>query len=423
LFIKLWNFLWGYVKIEISGFSVERFINRAAALGLVFWDLQRLRGGKFAARLSRADFKRITVLSEKTGSIINVLSFHGLPYLLLRLRKRLFLVVGALVFIAGLITLTSFIWRIDIEGTDRIDPAEILSFLEQNDFAAGRFRHGLAYRDIENLLYLEFNDIAWVSFSVVGTRAVIRIIETIEGDFAQDNGEIADIVAAKDGIIVYMATSAGKPLFRPGDVVAAGEVIVAGRLDVGTAEEGNLSHKYVRAEAAVWARVYYRMDFEIPLTYYERTFTGQSSWVYSIIIGSREMSLPLNFGAGRFNTGHDFRYYETVEIRRQASLGADYPLPLVHIRQTTYELTRHLRSRSIEQAEHLAIEFATRRINEEIGPDVDILTKEITFTEGERSLLAEVFLITIERIDKVQEIQAQEIQEIQEIRGEENVDS
>jgi similar to stage IV sporulation protein len=389
----------GYVKIEISGFSVERFLSRAIGEGAVFWDLQRL-GGKFAAKVSRADFARIQILTQKTGSRVVAKSFHGLPYLLARLRKRLFLAIGGLVFIAGLVLLTSFIWQIDIEGTNRLNNAEILDFLAENDFALGRFRHGVVYRDIENLLLLEFEDMAWASVSIVGTRAVIRVVETIEavGDSRfRGNDEFTDVVAAKDGVIVYMATSAGKPLFRPGDVVAAGEIVVASRLDVGTAEEGNLSHRYVRADAAVWARVYYRMNFEIPFAYYERSFTGRRAWTHSLSVGGRDFRIPLNFGAG-----DDFIYYETIESRRQARLGADYPLPLSRTQTTNYEIVRHLRTRTTEQAQALAIELATRRIAEEVGENVDILTKEISFAEGERELLAEVFLVTIERIDRIQ---------------------
>jgi similar to stage IV sporulation protein len=324
------------------------------------------------------------------------LSFHGLPVLLNRLKKRLFLVFGSLVFVSGLIVLTSFIWRIDIEGAERTDPAHILAFLEENGFAAGMLRYGIAYRDIEKLLLLEFDDLAWASLTIKGTRALIVLAETIPEPETIDFTTPTDIVAAKDAVIVYMATSAGTPLFKPGDVVRAGEVVVASRLDIGLAEEGNLAPpQYVRAQAEVWARVYYRIEFDIPLTYYEKSFTGQVQRVYSIIVGGREFKLPVRFGGNK-----DYIYYETTTQRRQASFGADYPLPVMRVTTAQYELVRYLRSRSIEEAQAIGEEFASIRIQEELPEGSQILEKQITFAEGERALTVSVFLITIERIDQ-----------------------
>jgi len=401
MFIKIWNFLWGYVTIEISGFGVERFISSAISKNVIFWDMHR-DGGKFVARVTLKDFKRLDEVSQKTGSSVVALNHHGLPPVFASLKKRVFLVFGGAAFVLGLILLTSFIWRIDIEGTQRLDPAEMLVFLEQEGFALGNFRHRIPYREIENLLLLQFDDIAWVSLSVTGTRALISIIETIYQPLEIPPEHPADIVAAKDGIIVYMATSAGQPQFRPGDVVAAGDVIVSGQLVLGSAEEGNLSFAYTVASSEVWARVYYRMNFDIPLTYFEKSFTGEVQTRYSIHIGSWSFDFPMTFGAN-----HDFIYYEETARNHQMSFGQNYPLPLGRITTRAYELTRHLRSRSAEAAQALAEEFAIRLIAEEIGEDVEILEKQISFTQGERELTAEVFLVTIERIDESVELRVE----------------
>ena len=400
MFLKFLSFLRGYIRLEISGFSVERFISSAIAAGIKFWDVKR-DGGKFYACVSRRDFLRAKNQSEKTGTSLKSLDSFGFPKLFTRLSRRWFLLVGAFVFIGGLVFLMSFIWRIDIEGTQRLNQAEILDFLSENNIAIGSFRHGLSYRSIENKLLLEFADIAWASVSLRGTRLLVIVSETIEN--AQStihNDEIQDIVAAKDGVIFYMATSSGQPLFRPGDVVAAGEVIVAGRLTQGSAEEGNLSYRYVRAESEVWARVYYKMEIEVPFAYYEMIFTGQSRRSYSFSIGSWAFELPFNFGAD-----DDFVFFETTESRWQASFGENYPLPLGRTRTNTYELSRRLRTRTSEVAMYIALELANRRIAEELEADASILDRQISFAENEQSLLLEVFLITIERIDVVQSIE------------------
>ncbi|MCL2854221.1 MAG: sporulation protein YqfD [Defluviitaleaceae bacterium] len=395
MFIKIWNFIAGYVKIEIAGFSVERFVSRAVDAGLTLRDLRR-DGGKFYTTLSREDFLQALQLAEKTGTRVLPASFHGLPVIVAGLKKRPLLPIGALVFAAFMLVITSFIWRIDIEGAERVKPAEILTFLEGKGFAAGHTRHGISYREIENLILLEFDDIAWVSLSITGTRALIQVVETIQHSPITHQFEGLDIVAAKDGVVVHMATAAGTPLFAPGDVVAAGETIVTGRLNIETAEEGLIATRYIQADAQVWARVYYTMQFNIPLTYFEKSFTGQHKKVYSINMGGREFVLP--------HAPHNFVYYEAVENHRQMAFGRNLPMPLATTVTTNYELTRNLRSRSPEAAQEMAQELAARRILEELGEDADIIEKQISFTQNYRDMAVEVFLTVIERIDKIQEL-------------------
>ena len=51
MFLTIWNYLRGYVVIEVSGFSVERFINLAAHKGVYIWDVNRV-GGKTLMKVS-----------------------------------------------------------------------------------------------------------------------------------------------------------------------------------------------------------------------------------------------------------------------------------------------------------------------------------------------------------------------------------
>ena len=384
----------GYVKINMSGFSVERLINQAAAAGIVFWDVQRAQV-IIGAKVSRRDYVKLRSIAERTGTKLKVAQFVGVPTILARFKKRLVLLLGCVAFVAGLVVLTSFIWRIDITGTERLDADVILEYLEQNGFGIGTFRHGIAYRDVESLLMAQFPDIAWVSLVINGTAAHIKLVETIEQPEIVDLSIPTDIVAAKDGLIVQMATSLGVPLFVPGDVVRAGEVLVSGRLTIGVEGEP-ISHEYVRAQSEIWARLHYRINFDIPMVYYEKTFTGRAQNVYSIMVGGREFTLP--------HRRHNFIYHQAITRHRQLALGANYPLPISYAATENFELVRHLRRRTVEETVALGEEMVLARITEELPPDAQILTREIGFTEGEHVVTMEVFLITIERIDVEQAI-------------------
>jgi len=389
MFIKIWNFLCGYVRIDMSGFSVERLINQAAVNGIIFWDLERMHA-TIGAHVSRGDFFRLQAIAAKTGTVLKVIRYIGLPTIIARFKKRVALIVGGIAFVIGLVALTSYIWRIDIEGYQRIDSEAIIDFLAENDFAIGTFRHGIAYRDIESLLMAQFPDIAWVSLTIEGTRAQITLIETIEKPEIVDLTTPTDIVAAKDGLIMQMATSLGTPQFVPGDVVRAGEVIVSGQLTIGVEGEP-ITYEYIRAQSEVWARLYYNINFDIPLVFYEKSFTGRAGRVYSIMIGSNEFSLP--------HFDHDFIYYEEIISRNQLNLGQNYPLPLGYIVTESFEIVRHLQRRTPQEAAAIGEELVAARIAEELPEYAHIVSQEISMVENEHSITMEVFLVTIERID------------------------
>ena len=104
------------------------------------------------------------------------------------------------------------------------------------------------------------------------------------------------------------------------------------------------------------------------------------------------------------NRPHGFIYYQSIENQHNASLGRDLPLPLGVTVTTHHELTRRMRTRTPEAAQELGQELAARRIIEEIGESPDIIEKQINFTQNQRVLEVEVFLVTIERIDETQEL-------------------
>jgi len=394
MFIKIWNFLLGYVKIDMTGFMVERLINLAAQRGVLFWDVQRAKVA-ISAKVSRRDYARLLEMAVRTGTKLAATGHIGLPTIFGRFRKRLLLLLGCAAFVIGLVVLTSFIWRIDISGTDRLDADEVLEYLAENGFDIGTFRHGIAYRDVESLLMARFEDIAWVSLVINGTSAHIRLVETIPAPHIVDLSTPTDIVAAKDGIILQMATSLGTPLFVPGDVVRAGEVLVSGRLTIGVEGEPQ-THEYVRAQSEIWARLYYEINFDIPLVFYEKTFTGRARGVYSIMVGGRQFTLP--------HRSHNFIYYQAIESRGQLALGDSYPLPLGHSVVQNYELVRHLHRRTAEEAIAIGEELVAGRIAEELPETAQIVSQEISFVEGDHAVTIEVFLITIERIDVEQAI-------------------
>ena len=397
MFLKIWNYLRGYVRISLSGFSVERFINMAAYRGVYFWDVCEHDGG-IAVKCSLAAFRSLRPHAKKTKSRIRIIERHGLPFIFHRYRKRRLLAAGALLFASALYFMASFVWLIEVEGNERLSNDEIISILDEAGLYIGALKAGIDYRDTEQALMSFFSeDIAFASVSIRGTRALITIHETILPPEIVDYSIPADIIAAKDGLIISIATARGRPLVRAGDVVAAGDVLVSGELRIAASDfdETLYTVEHVRADSRVMARMYYNLYIEVPFQFYEKIFTGNVSRNYGIIISDREYGIWTRLPT--------FAAFDTIERDLRLSLGRNYPMPISLITTEFREYERVLSTRTLDDAMHFGIEQLTEQILHDFS-EAEIIRQEVSFFEGINAARVEVFLVTIERIDEIREI-------------------
>ena len=129
MLLTMRNFTKGYVRLAVTGFNAERFINMAAYRGVYIWDVARTEAG-VELNVSIKGFRLLKGCAQKTKCRTRIVGKNGLPFIIHRYRKRKVLAGGILFFIAGLILLSSFVWRIEIEGNDLVENDTLLAFLE-----------------------------------------------------------------------------------------------------------------------------------------------------------------------------------------------------------------------------------------------------------------------------------------------------
>ena len=107
MFEQLIWYLKGYVRIRITGYSPERFLNACRYKNIYIWDLKRVCGS-YEMNLTIDGFRRLKEIVRKTGTKVCIIRRSGLPFLLHRYRKRHILLSGFLIC-AGLILLAEHI--------------------------------------------------------------------------------------------------------------------------------------------------------------------------------------------------------------------------------------------------------------------------------------------------------------------------
>ena len=89
MFIKiLLNYILGYIKIEIEGYYIERFINICTNKKIAIWNLKREEGIKLYLNAGIKDFKELCKIAKKTQCRIKIERKKGLPFILHRYKKR-----------------------------------------------------------------------------------------------------------------------------------------------------------------------------------------------------------------------------------------------------------------------------------------------------------------------------------------------
>ena len=127
MMLNTWQFTKGYVRIQVTGFGLERFLNMVAFRGIYMWDVTRTAQGA-ELNVSIKGFRMLRGCARKTKCRTKILQKSGVPFILHRYRKRKLLMGGLAFFIAGLFTLSSFIWHIELVGNQSIAHETLLVF-------------------------------------------------------------------------------------------------------------------------------------------------------------------------------------------------------------------------------------------------------------------------------------------------------
>jgi similar to stage IV sporulation protein len=390
MILNIWQNLRGYVTIEASGFNVERLVNMAARKGIYLWDLTRTDKG-VRMNVSVKGYKALADCVRKTKVRVNIRQKSGLPFLLHKYRKRRVL-LGGVVFCALLLyVLSCFVWLIDIKGNDRVSRDDIVAFCAGEGLQIGAFKYKIDNRKIKTGLMDRFGDISWMDVSIKGTRAIIQVAETIPAPEIVDKTTPCDIIAAKDGLITGIVTGAGTPKVKQNDVVKAGDVLVSGLVQHPT-DEGGFISKSVHAYAEVWAKMYTQINFEVPLSYDVKEYTGKESTQYSISAFGHMLTF--------FRFGPEYSDYEKITELNQLNFGDNYPLPIIIYRHTFREFVPVIGTRTTDEAKELAKKMINNRIIREFDFSSDILEKSVAFQETPGAVIVNAMITTNERIDK-----------------------
>ena len=133
----LFTLLLGYVRIEVEGYYVERFINICTNKKILIWNLKREKGVKLYLNIGINDFKSLSKIAKKTNCKVKILKKRGIPFLLSRYKKRKIFAIFLIVMLVGIFISSKYIWNIEVIVEENLVVDNIIEDLESAGLKRG----------------------------------------------------------------------------------------------------------------------------------------------------------------------------------------------------------------------------------------------------------------------------------------------
>lgn len=385
------NYILGFVRISVEGYFVERFINLCVSKKILLWKTKREKSTLLKANISINDFRKISDIAKQTKCRVKLEEKKGLPFISNKYKKRKIFFILLFIMMLGVISLSNFVWNIQIEGNNKIPTEELLQTLREEGLDIGKLKGNIDTKEIINKMRLDRNDLAWIGIEIKGTNAIVRVVEADLKPEIIPEDEYCNIVATKPGIIVKVNAANGTPVVKEGDVIKEGTILVAGWL------EGKYTGtRYVHANGEVKAKVWYSQTEKVPLKEVKNTRTEKTENKYSVKLN--------NFQINFYKTLSKFEKYDTIMENEKIKLFSDFYLPIEIIKTTNYELQETEEVHTKEEAKSIAIQRAKDTLNEQIEDKENIINTYINYKEDENQIEAQVIYEVLEEIGTKEKI-------------------
>ncbi len=223
---RIKDFVFGRVHFCATEGFFGLFLRECRKKGILLYEIRRTEDC-ISGYVSQMDVKPLFDCAAESGMKVEIISRKGLPDTFIRYRKRAGLPVGLFLFAVILLLLRSFVWSVDIQGLERIPADKLEATLSSLGVREGVFCESINCKDIEFSLYKMYDDISWVSVSLVGSRCFVNISEVKAEEEYKEN-IYSNIIAAKDGEIVRADIFSGEGNIYKGTAVVKGDLLVSG---------------------------------------------------------------------------------------------------------------------------------------------------------------------------------------------------
>ena len=285
--------------MEIQSLIPEKFINLLWKNGVVVKNIRKINITTVILEVKLSDYGEISKVAKRTGTRVKIVGRSGMSFFLIKLRSRVALLIGIILFGSIIYYLSTFVWNIEINTENYISPYELRNQIKGFGVIPGMRKKNIDVYDIESKILRSNDEIMWVKARIDGIKLKVDVIERQSPPIIVSNKTPCNLIASKDGIVSRVYTTDGTSIVKDGDSVQKGDILVNG-------EQGKEGSVYpVHAKGEVIARTFYEQINEVPITKETRVKTGNIISNFYIKLGNKKVYLK--------NSLNPYKTYDKIE--------------------------------------------------------------------------------------------------------------
>lgn len=379
------GYITGYLRIEVTGYYIERFINLCNNNHILIWNIKKIEKVGVLLNIEISKLKDVIKIAKQVKCKIKIKKKKGIPFILNKYKKRKVFVISLIIIIIAIIISSNFVWNIQIKVEEEKQIDGIYEDLKEAGLQTGKLKSKINSKEIINKIRLKRNDIAWMGIELNGTNAIVKIVKATKKPDIIDENEYSNIVSNKEGIITKINAQKGTAQVKVGDTVSKGTILIGGWM------EGKYTGvRYVHSQGEVEAKVWYTESKKILYNSIEKQETGKKEKKYEIKFNK----FKINFNKGVSK----FKIYDTIEEEKKFQLFSNFYLPISIIQTTYKELKEEEKNYTPDEAKNVAITQLEEILDEKIENKEAITNKTINAYEKEDGV--EVF-VTYEVLENI----------------------
>ncbi|PRR83920.1 sporulation protein YqfD [Clostridium vincentii] len=342
----------GRITLEVSAPVPEKFLNLLWNKGVRIKYVNRININTLSLEIGYGEYKEVEKAAKKCKAKIRIVSRDGLIFLIIRVKRKISLLAGVLVFLGGLYLLSTHLWAIEITTKQNVAPFEIRKQLADLGIKPGLSKNNINVYTLEKKIEDVNSNILWIRARIEGSTLKVVIEEKVAPPKIIKVDTVGDCVAKMDGEIKRIYIKSGTSNVAPGDMIKEGDVLIKGI-------EGKEGGEYsVDATGTVIANTFYEKEMEIKTSGTKLEKTGEKDNDIYLEFFNKKIYLKKAI--------NNFKYYDTIDNKKG------------FINQVTY-FEREKNEIKINQEE--AVVDATVQLEESLSKalsnDVKISNKEV----------------------------------------------
>lgn len=215
-----------YCTYQIDGLNLDNLINYLVKQEIKLYNVKKVQNKRLIVSVNYVDSKKLFAIAKSLCYNIKKVKNTGRDYPLIRLYKRIGLLLGAIVFVFAVITFNDFVLSVDYVGSGSVYKAQAQEvLLKEKVHEFSRFS-SIDLRKLEDQILAKNECFSFVSCQKKGSRLIVELVLSDNNNVLTGSQE--KMLAGSCGVLERIKVYRGKALFKAGDLVKKGDLLVSG---------------------------------------------------------------------------------------------------------------------------------------------------------------------------------------------------